>query len=76
MRNLAYQKAGNMTIFKQGEMASSEIVPLSYTYICDYCGFVKTSKEDIENKCDHCDNGKMVLTEKDAKIKDAKKNNG
>jgi rubrerythrin len=49
-----------MTMFKQGEIKSNAIV-LSYVYICDSCGFTQTTKSETENKCEKCENGKMVL---------------
>jgi len=57
-----------MAIFKQGEIKSNAIV-LSYVYICDSCGFTQTTKNETENKCKQCENGKMVLVSSQTDIK-------
>jgi DNA-directed RNA polymerase subunit RPC12/RpoP len=58
-----------MTIFKQGEIKSNVIV-LSYIYICDSCGFTKTIKTDNECKCEKCESGKMVLVSSQTDIQE------
>jgi len=64
-------KAGDkMSITKRGEIATNLVV-VSFSYICNKCGNILTVEETLEknDKCGKCSEGIMILSHAESDIK-------
>ena len=61
-----------MSIIKRGQVPSdSSMVVVSFSYICNKCGNTVTVEEDlVNNKCKKCNEGILMLTSAETKIKE------